>query len=323
VSRRAILTITGFGLLTVIAGVWRLVVGGESIGFPESGVIWELRGVRLAAGLGVGAALAVAGVCLQSLLRNPLAAPDLMGLAAGAGFVVTLSAFLATRTDPGAVLWASHGPAALVGSIGALLLVLWLGQRDWLIDPVAMVLVGVVVSVVLGAATVFVQQLMPDRGEGVRRWAMGLLSDELTWVDAGVLGAIVLAGLASALALAPSMDAASLSDDEARSVGVRIARLRFALFLIAGVLTAASVVVAGPIGFVGLVCPHAARLCAGPAHRGLLLAAALAGGALVVAADALVKSFTLGGGRMPIGVLTAALGGPAFIWLLRRMRRGG
>jgi len=82
-------------------------------------------------------------------------------------------------------------------------------------------------------------------------------------------------------------------------------------------------VVAGPIGFVGLVCPHAARLMGGPGHRGLIIAAGLAGAALVVASDALVKSFTLGGGRMPIGVVTAAIGGPAFIWLLRRMRRGG
>jgi iron complex transport system permease protein len=324
VSRRALLTILGFGLLLAGAGVWRLVVGGEGLGFPESGIVWELRGVRLLAGAGVGAALAIAGVCLQALLRNPLAAPDLIGLAAGAGFAVTLAAYLVTRGDTGlgAVAWGAHGPAALAGSVGALLLVLWLGQRDWLIDPVAMVLVGVVVSVVLGAATVFVQHLMPDRGEGVRRWAMGLLSDELTWLDAGVLGAIVLAGLGVSLALAPAMDAASLSEDEARSVGVRIGRLRLWLFLLAGVLTAASVVVAGPIGFVGLVCPHAARLCAGPAHRGLLIGATLAGAALVVASDALVKSFTLGGGRMPIGVITAAIGGPAFVWLLRRMRKG-
>ncbi|MEM7755211.1 MAG: iron ABC transporter permease [Planctomycetota bacterium] len=323
-TRRAWLAIAGFGVLLALAGGWRLVVGGEGLGFPESGVVWELRGVRLAAGVGVGAALAVAGVCLQSLLRNPLASPDLMGLAAGAGFCVTLVAYLGlgAATDTGSVLWSSHGPAALAGSIGALVLVWWLGQRDWLIDPVAMVLVGVVVSVVLGAATVFVQQLMPDRGEGVRRWAMGLLSDELSWLDVGLLGAIVLAGAGVAFAMGPAMDASSLSEDEARSVGVRVGRLRLVMFVVAGGLTAASVVVAGPIGFVGLVCPHAARMVGGPGHRGLVVSAGLAGAALVVASDALVKSFTLGGGRMPIGVVTAAIGGPAFVLLLRRMRRG-
>lgn len=323
-TRRAWVSIGVFGGLLALAAVWRLVVGGDVVGLPDSAVVWELRGVRLVAGIGVGASLAVAGVCLQSLLRNPLAAPDLMGLAAGAGFCVTLAAYLGlgAATDTGAVLWASHGPAALIGSVGALVLVWWLGQRDWLIDPVAMVLVGVVISVMLGAATVFVQQLMPDRGESVRRWAMGVLSDELGWVDVGVLGAVVLAGSGIAWAIGPAMDASSLSEDEARSVGVRVGRLRFALFLIAGGLTAASVVVAGPIGFVGLVCPHAARLIGGPSHRWLIVSAGLAGAALVVASDALVKSFTLGGGRMPIGVVTAAIGGPAFVWLLRRMRRG-
>ncbi|MEM1185300.1 MAG: iron ABC transporter permease [Planctomycetota bacterium] len=322
-GRRAWVSIGVFGGLLFIAAAWRLLVGGDGVGLPSSGIVWELRGVRLVAGLGVGAALAVAGVCLQSLLRNPLASPDLMGLAAGAGFCVTLAAYLSAGSDSGGVLWSSHGPAALVGSVGALVLVWWLGQRDWLIDPVAMVLVGVVVSVMLGAATVFVQQLMPDRGESVRRWAMGLLSDELGWTDVGILAALVLVGAGAAWLMAPAMDAASLSEDESRSVGVRLGRVRFALFLVAGGLTAASVVVAGPIGFVGLVCPHAARLMGGPGHRGLIIAAGLAGAALVVASDALVKSFTLGGGRMPIGVVTAAIGGPAFIWLLRRMRRGG
>ena len=105
---------------------------------------------------------------------------------------------------------------------------------------------------------------------------------------------------------------------QALSTGVPIARLRIALFLLSGVLTAVAVVLAGPVGFVGLVCPHIVRLLAGPAHRTLVLGSALAGATLIVAADAAVKAVNLGGGRMPIGVITALVGGPVFIVLLRR-----
>lgn len=322
-DRRTIIATVLLLAALAIAAVWRLLVGGAELGLPDSSIVWELRGIRLAAGVCVGACLAVAGVLLQSLLRNPLASPDLMGLAAGAGFAVMLASYLAQQGGggaTGAVSWAAFGPAALVGSLGALVLVYVLSQRSWLIDPISMVLVGVIVSVVFGAAAVFVQHLMPDRGEQARRWLMGLLSDELRWRDIAVLGAITVCGVGASVWLGRAMDAATLGEDEARSVGVPLGKLRAAQFVLAGLLTAVTVVVAGPIGFVGLVCPHAARLLGGPGHRWLVVGAGIAGAALVVGSDALVKSTNVGGGRLPIGVVTAVIGGPVFVVLLRGMR---
>src|SRR5205085_2791747 len=149
---------------------------------------------------------------------------------------------------------------------------------------------------------------------------IGSLSEETSSGVLGLVAAGVGLGLIAGAALGPAMDVAALGDDEARSSGLGLARLRIGLFMLAGALTAGSVVLAGPVGFVGLVCPHIVRLSAGPSHRSLVLGSALAGGALVVGADALTKALSLDQGRMPIGILTALLGGPVFIVLLRRER---
>ena len=131
-------------------------------------------------------------------------------------------------------------------------------------------------------------------------------------------------GLALSLSLAwgPLVDGAAFSDDEAHSMGVPLGRLRLGLFTVSGVMTAACVVLAGPIGFVGLVCPHVVRLLIGPTHRGLAVGSAIAGAAMLVLADVLVEVVVVRTGRLPIGVLTAMIGGPVFLVLLRREMRG-
>src|SRR5262249_33567891 len=133
-----------------------------------------------------------------------------------------------------------------------------------------------------------------------------------------VFGLLTLGAIALGVASGRAMDAAAMSDDEARSVGVPIGGLRLAMFLASGVLTASAVVLAGPIGFVGLVCPRVVRLLAGPGHRVLVVGAALAGAALIVGADTFIAAIDLARGRLPIGILTALIGGPVFIVLLRR-----
>lgn len=319
---RSWIAIGSFALLAAAACVLRLLVGGDGLSLPGDWVVAELRGLRLTSGLIVGGSLGLAGVLLQSLLRNPLASPDLMGLSAGAALAVSVATYVAYRSGEGLVLWSGAGTPALVGAAGALAVVYALSQRSLLIDPVTMILVGVVVSFVLGAITVFVQHLLPDRGESGRRWMMGVLSDETRWGDLAVAGGVLAAGLIGSLVTARWMDTASMTEDEARSAGVPLATLRGLQFAAAGALTAASVAIAGPIGFVGLICPHVARLVGGPSHRGLVVSATLAGAALVVGSDALVKSLTVDGGRLPIGVLTSVIGGPLFIWLLLRARPG-
>jgi iron complex transport system permease protein len=295
-------------------------VAGQLMTPSQRANVVQLRQQRAMMGMVVGAGLAVAGVLLQSLLRNPLASPDLLGLASGAGLAVILTGYAAgsAGTAIGGSLGAGGaGAAALVGSLSTLGLVYALSQRGGFLDPVTLVLVGVIVSVMCGAATMFVAMLLPDRGFGVARWTIGALDDNVTPTRLWIIGSVTLTGVVMASWAGRAMDAAALTEDEARSVGVPIGGLRLLQFVLAGTLTAGAVVLAGPIGFVGLVCPHVVRLMAGPAHRVLVIGSALAGAAMVVGADALVKAVDLAGGRMPIGVLTAMLGGPVLILLLR------
>lgn len=316
---------TLIGLVALLAGVvaLRLAVGGPSLAWPETGQVWRLRVDRVLSGVVVGASLATSGVLLQSLLRNPLASPDLIGPASGAGLAVMVSVYLRYAAGlgtagAGAGGAASFGPAALVGALGALGLVYTLSQRRGFVEPVSLVLVGVIVSIVCGAATMFVAYLMPDRGYGVARWTIGALSDETGRGTVAAAGILALVGIAAGVGLGPAMDVAAMGEDEAQSSGVAVGPLRLVLFGLSGLLTAGAVVLAGPVGFVGLVCPHIVRLLAGPGHRVLVVGAALAGASLIVGADAATKAVNLGGGRMPIGVLTALVGGPVFIVLLRK-----
>jgi iron complex transport system permease protein len=316
-----------------VAVLFRLLVGDRAGGlhFPESGEILSLRLGRLFPGLLVGASLSISGVLLQSLLRNPLASPDLIGPAAGAGLAVTARAWLfylgsasggaAAKLDSVDSGAAANAPAAMVGAVGALAVVYSLSQRRGFLEPISLILTGVIISILCGAATMFLGHLLPDGGFRVSRWAIGNLSEETSNLTLALVAAAALAGLLLGVSLGPSMDVAALSDDEARSTGLNLARLRVTLFILAGTLTAGAVVLAGPVGFVGLVCPHIVRRLCGPAHRPLILGSAIAGAALIVGADALSKvlahAFIPGGGIMPIGILTALIGGPVFIVLLR------
>jgi iron complex transport system permease protein len=167
--------------------------------------------------------------------------------------------------------------------------------------------------------------MLPGGAMGAQWLLVGSLTDDVQWGQIAMGAAVALAGLAIGVSAGPAMDAATLADDEASSVGVRIGRLRAVLFVAAGAMTAAAVAIAGPIGFVGLICPHVVRLMAGGsaavAHRWLVIGSALAGAALIVGADAAVKMVYLDTGRMPLGVITTVVGGVVFLGLLRREGR--
>ncbi|MBS0190513.1 MAG: iron ABC transporter permease [Phycisphaerales bacterium] len=310
-------------LLTCAAVAARLRAGGPlPLGFE--GPFFELRAQHAVAGLIVGIGLAVAGVLLQCLFRNPLAAPELLGMSGGAGLAVMLWQFAAFKAGLGIAQtgMANIGSAvALPGAIGALVLTYLFSQRRGMIEPVTLILTGVVVGIIAAACISLVQQLLPDRGVAASRLLLGAINDDIRWGGIAVAGIISLFCIAWAFGRGRALDAASLSDDEARAVGVRLTLLRLEIFLVAGVLTSITFAIAGPVAFVGLVCPHVVRIMLGPAHRPLIVGAALAGGAMVVAADVLVKVLDLGSGRLPISVLTALIGGPVLIWMLRHRRQ--
>ncbi len=295
--------------------------GAIVLSWPDAAVI-GFRTSALLSGISIGVALAISGLLLQVLLRNPLASPFILGVSSGAGLGVMICRWAAAMLSSAALATAwGDGAAAVAGAGVALIIVFVLGQRRGAIDPVSLILIGVVVSTVASAGIMFFQHLSPA---GVRsdflRWLMGHIPETAATNELLAAGCIALAGLAISLLIARSMDAAMLGDDEARSVGLSIDRLRIGLFVVAGVLAAMTVAIAGIIGFVGLIAPHIARLVVGPMHRMLVIASALVGIVLVVGADAGRRAVDFGGGVMPIGIITAIIGGPLFIWLLLRDR---
>ncbi|MDZ4756275.1 MAG: iron ABC transporter permease [Phycisphaerae bacterium] len=299
----------------------RLLIGSGGFGWPADAVVRYRVNAALGAAA-VGSALAIAGLFLQVLLRNPLASPFVLGLSSGAGFGYMVALFLAWRFGielQGGLGIGGPVLAATVGSLATLAIVWRLGARGGTADPLALVLAGVVLSAIAGAGTTAVQSLVPAglRGDFLA-WMMGRIPES---PPAGLLVlVIVLAVTATAIgaALGRALDVASLSDDEAASVGLSLARLRIVLFGFAGLLAAGTVTLAGPIAFVGLIAPHAARMLLGPRHGTLAIGSSLAGAGLLLLADTVRQSVDLGAGRLPVGVVTAIVGGPLFLVLLRR-----
>lgn len=271
-------------------------------------VILDLRLPRALAALATGGLLAVAGALMQVLLRNPLADPYVLGISGGAA-VAALSALLLGLGG----FWVSG--SAFAGALISTALVFGLasGQGAW--TSTRVLLTGVVVAAGWGAVIAFLLALAPARNlRGMLFWLMG----DLSYVTNFALPlAVLIAGLALSLPLARSLNVLSRGDFTARSLGENTARLRLAIYLLASAMTASAVAVAGAVGFVGLIVPHALRLWVGNDNRVLLPAAALGGGLLLVVADTLART-VLAPRQLPVGVLTALIGVPVFLWLLNR-----
>jgi iron complex transport system permease protein len=324
-TRRQIVGLLLLLVIAVIAAVLRLLVYRDLSGvltwtWPAADVA-GLRWTAVAAAAIAGTALAVSGVLLQALLRNPLASPFILGISSGAALGVMTVLYIVHVTGRSWLSAGSDTPPALLGAMITLAVVYLLGQRRGWLDPLSLVLIGVVVSAICGALIMFLQHLVPQglRGDLVT-WMMGHIRQSADGVFLAIAGGLVLIGTIIAVLMGRAMDAATLADDEARSIGLAIGPLRLALFFLAGALTALAVALAGPIGFVGLIAPHAGRLVLGPRHAALVVGAALVGITLLVAGDVVSQAISVGGGRMPVGVFTALIGGPAFIWLLRSGR---
>jgi len=222
----------------------------------------------------------------------------------------------------GAGSFFSSEAGAVVGALLVLIVVYMLSQKGGLIDPVSLLLVGVMVSAICGALIMLIEFLSPASDTNrLIRWMMGTISQLTEWKSLYAAGVICALGIVIGMVYSRMLDVSVLSDDEARTLGVNVDRMRLVLFVVSGILTATAVVLTGPIGFVGLVGPHVARLVVGPRHLGLLIGSVLVGGALVLFADTGVRMLPRAHGLMPIGIVTAGIGGPVFIWLLRRERR--
>ena len=273
-------------------------------------VVWQIRGPRVLAALAVGTALSAAGTAFQGLFRNPLVSPDILGASAGAA----LGAVLGIYFSLGLV---GIQAAAFVGGLAAVVLVYALGATLRAGDPVLMLLLtGIVVGSLLGAGIGLVKYLADPYNQlpAMTFWLLGSLAG-VSSRDLWPLAAPVIAGTALLLALRWKLNVMSLPDEEARSLGASTRALRIAIVAAATLVTAASVAVAGVVGWVGLVVPHLARLLVGPSFPRLLPTAALLGGGFLLVIDTLAR--TLAVVEIPLGILTAVVGTPFFIVLLR------
>jgi ABC-type Fe3+-siderophore transport system permease subunit len=303
----------------------RALAGAE----PDRAILLGLRLPRALLGAVVGCGLAAAGTALQALLRNPLAEPFVLGVSGGAalgGTLVLLAATLASHLlAPLGVVLGSAPPVAagsIAGAAAATLLVFSVGRIGGRLVPEAALLVGVVFNAFAAAVITLLKVLVPpEQAARLLYWLMGAVGYE----DARTLAvgaACVGAAVTALVLLSARLNLLALGDDEAASLGVHVGRARAAVLLAASAATGAAVALSGMVGFVGLIVPHAARRVLGPDHRLLVPASALFGAAFLVLADALARVLFLAlGTEPPVGALTAFLGGPLFLWLLRRAER--
>ncbi len=313
-ARRLVATVVVLAVALAAVMAACSLVGVASLSWPT----WQMRMLRILAAAIVGAGLATAGAVLQSLLRNPLASPYILGISTGAG-VGVLTGLILLEAGVGA-LWLNEPALAAVGALATMAVVYAVAQRRGRLDPLSLLLTGVIVNAFNGAIMLFIQvYLSPNILADYIHWAMGMVPEAPSpWLLASTAG-LTGAGWLYLFGRSQAFNVQSLGDDVASSSGVNVHRLRLTTFAVASLITAAAVALAGPIGFVGLIVPHLARLVLGADHRRLLIASGFVGAMFLVLADTFCRATVLRfGGELPVGILTALMGGPFFLLLLRR-----
>ncbi|WP_328997910.1 iron ABC transporter permease [Kribbella sp. NBC_00709] len=314
----SLLLAISLGTVTLPVGdVWRVIahhvagVGGAPDALQDQ-IVWSIRAPRVLLAAVVGAALSVAGVALQALVRNPLADPYVLGVSSGASLGAVLVMGLGSAA---AGLTASGG--AFAGALISLVTVFVLAQRSGQLTDSRLILAGVAISYLAMAGTSLVQlRADPTQVRGILFWLMGSVAGA-KWEQLGLPATVMVLAAAFLVLQGRNMNALAVGDDDAAALGVDVHRLRISLLVVGSLLTAVAVAVAGGVGFVGLMVPHAARLVVGSDHRRLLPVAALTGSVFLVLVDLATRTVDRPN-EYPITVFTAALGAPFFLWLLRR-----
>jgi iron complex transport system permease protein len=323
----SILGATGIGRLQI---PWRTVISAiaESLGIAPPGtvertplvVVFGIRLSRVILSFLAGCALGVAGSVFQGILRNPLADPFTIGVASGAGF----GAALAFALGWGGASYLGLGTiplVALAGALAALALVVMLGRVEGRLRRDTLVLAGIVVATFLSALIALIKALDEEAVSAIVFWVMGSFQGR-GWIHVGFSLPYLLVGLCLVMMHARELDILTLGEVQAKQLGVEVERVRRRLLVGASLLTAAAVSVSGVIGFVGLVVPHLVRMTMGAAHYRLLVFSGFLGGLALLWSDVVARILLPGGEELPVGVVTALVGGPFFCLLLKH-RRGG
>jgi ABC-type Fe3+-siderophore transport system, permease component len=299
-----------------ILGAIQRALGGAERSAADA-LIVDLRLPRVLLAALVGASLALAGVLYQALFKNPLADPYILGVSSGAGLGATLALVAVGTAYAGRAFGVPAG--AFTGALLTIALVVRLASRGGRVEPTSLLLAGVAISYTLAAVTSFIMVVFRSSMASVVFWMMGGLTSA-SWEYVGVVGGMLAIGALVPLLYARELDIMLLGDERAGQLGVNVERFKLVVLAAASLVVAGAVSVSGLIGFVGLMTPHMTRLVLGPGHRLLVPASALVGAIVMVAAD-LVARVVLAPVEIPVGIVTAVLGGPFFVWLLVRGER--
>lgn len=304
----------------VFAGTAVGAVGWENL-WSQAGmapaILWEIRLPRSLGAWCAGALLGLSGAVAQGLFRNPLADPYLLGSATGAAFGVAVLLVVIGVSPAAAAGWGARFGLTGAGFAGAVLAVLvTLGLAKGVQHTLRLLLAGVIVGMVFGAFSALVMFWVPDIMRAMQAFLLGT-TGFLGWSSVGLLALLLAVCLVAALAFSRALDALSLGETTARSLGIALGPVRLVLIAVMALATGAAVAQVGLIAFIGLIAPHIVRAAVKPTHRWLLPLAALAGGVLLLAADVLAR-WLLAPQELPVGVLTAVLGGGYLLWLMHR-----
>lgn len=283
-------------------------------------IVWQFRLPRALLAVIVGAALAISGTVLQAMVRNPLADPYIFGISSGA----SVGAVAVLTLGAAAVGGLSLAVAAFLGSLGTMVLVYLLAQQGGRAAPTRLVLAGVALSYVLSALTSYLVLRTATPGGGaaaVLYWLAGSLGGA-KWAYLGLPSLVLVLSVGMLLLQARPLNALLAGEETAVGLGVNVERFRLQLFLLTSLLVGVVVAISGAIGFVGLMIPHITRMLVGSDHRRVLPIATLLGAVYLVLVDLLGRTL-IAPQELPVGIVTAALGGPFFLWLLRQRGHGG
>ncbi|MGW0454936.1 MULTISPECIES: FecCD family ABC transporter permease [Gordonia] len=309
----------GIGWSVSLRMVWAAITGGpvSSVDAASYWIVVDSRVPRVLTGALVGAGLAVVGVIVQAMVRNPLADPYVLGISSGASVGATAVVLFGVFSGLG--LYALP-TAAFLGALVATLLVFGIAQRGGGLTPLRLVLTGTALGYGFSALTTVLIFLRPvgDAARSVMFWLLGSLA-AATWHSVALVAVVVVIGIGVVAARARQLNALAMGDEVAASLGIRASRFRLELFVIAALMTGFIVSVCGAIGFVGLIVPHVTRMVVGADHRKIILVAPVLGALFLVVAD-LMARIVVPPQEIPLGAITAAVGVPVFLGLMQRRR---
>jgi iron complex transport system permease protein len=317
----SILVCTSFGAVRVpVSAIAQAILGRHALTQTQHIILFTIRLPRVLASAVVGAALAISGLMFQGLFRNPMADPYIIGSSGGAVVGGCIGILFLSQYS----LWGFNATAllAFLGSVITMAVVYSLARTHGRTNVVTLLLAGFALSTMLSNSTYLFEAFDPNSSTGTRAlsaWLHGVISVP-RWPQLCIVFLLLCAGTTAAYPLMRRLNILSLGDDYAHQLGIRVEPTRIAIILVGSLLTAAAVSLGGLIGFAGLIVPHVARLRLGPDHTRLLPVTALAGAIFLVIADTLARSL-FAPVELPVGVLMVFLGGPFFLYLLRKSKR--